>query len=511
MSEQPDQVPTLQLSDQPFRLPFADLLPDLTPDEFAELKADIQDRGIQVPIMLAVAGDDGETTTYDVIDGQHRLKAACELGITFDDLRWQLVTGTPEELAALAFDLNVKRRQLTKAQRNQSAVKLRQAGLSYRDIADRLKASHETIRRAVKASDATQPETITGKDGKTHKAIDDNAQIKRACRVVIDLLNAGATVSAAALESNRQFTQIGIPPRRAISVLVGDRKIKPAGNGSYCLVEPSTPTTQTDDPQPAAPADQVPTEADYSRIRAAIRHTLVDNAITRPDREFVDIDDLTIRLSDDYGYTADQLRQLCADLVQRGTLIETPDGWEPVPTIPPADDHQAGQDRAADADGQDLAPKRKTRLDVPLDEARQLAAATFPKSRVPLTAMNVSRWAGIGLEMSRAITAEMHAAGTLTTAKNDHLETVYHYPDVIAAYLVKQAGDLAAGIERSTNLSAVITAEYGALSADQLAAVRESLHESVTALQTMITTLQTVDSKIAHLTESESTEGATTA
>lgn len=625
--KQPDQVQTLQLDDQPFRLPFADLLPDLTPDEFAELKADIKERGVQVPIMLAVAGDDGNVTTYDVIDGQHRLKAAADLGIAFDDLRWQLVTGTPEELAALAFDLNVKRRQLTKEQRDHAAVTLRQAGLSYRKIAQKLNVSTETARRAVLDSADQVPDTITGADGKKYAAVDENAQMKRACRFVLDLMESGETVSTASLESNTGFSRIGIAPRRVLSVLVGDRKIKPAGNGAYSLAEDRqkvrmslindvlrnqlhngpvlmpdlrnqcrgiaelaeydhfkpaidkmisdgsvyvedgdhgllvahksyTPpsdelkaeivavlqagplthdqliSTLADrsDPlmgefnlavlelyrkhvieytydtarkkvitltgQPDGSDHQVPTETDYKRVRAAIRHTLVDNATLRPDREFITIDDLTYRLGD-YGYTADQLRQLCADLVTRGTLIETPDGWQPAPSQP-ADDRQASQDRTDSSTPQransDSAPLYRR---VSLDTAREFVIEQFRKSQRPLTAGEISNWAKLDPEQTRAALQAMHAAGNIGLIADRRGGFAYHYPHVLAATMIKIAQQLPDQVNENTNLNQLLNADYSVLEPDQVAAVQKSLHESITALQTVITSLSTLDRQLA--------------
>jgi ParB-like chromosome segregation protein Spo0J len=48
--------------------------PDLSPDEYQELKADIAARGVQIAIEY---DEDG-----NVLDGRHRLKACAELGIT---------------------------------------------------------------------------------------------------------------------------------------------------------------------------------------------------------------------------------------------------------------------------------------------------------------------------------------------------------------------------------------------------------------------------------------------
>ena len=50
------------------------VMPDLTADEYAELKADIKTRGVMVPIEFDEQGNP--------LDGHHRLRICEELGIT---------------------------------------------------------------------------------------------------------------------------------------------------------------------------------------------------------------------------------------------------------------------------------------------------------------------------------------------------------------------------------------------------------------------------------------------
>jgi ParB/Sulfiredoxin domain len=52
--------------------PAADMLPDLPANEFEQLKADIEDRGLLEPILMKRG---------HVVDGRHRLRACAELGI----------------------------------------------------------------------------------------------------------------------------------------------------------------------------------------------------------------------------------------------------------------------------------------------------------------------------------------------------------------------------------------------------------------------------------------------
>ena len=57
------------MSTQPYQY---QLLPDLTPDEYEALKADIALRGVQVPVEYDETGA--------ILDGHHRVRAAKELG-----------------------------------------------------------------------------------------------------------------------------------------------------------------------------------------------------------------------------------------------------------------------------------------------------------------------------------------------------------------------------------------------------------------------------------------------
>ncbi|MBQ3448601.1 MAG: ParB N-terminal domain-containing protein, partial [Synergistaceae bacterium] len=49
------------------------VIPELTPEEYAELKADIAERGVMIPIEFDEQGN--------VLDGYHRLQICAELGI----------------------------------------------------------------------------------------------------------------------------------------------------------------------------------------------------------------------------------------------------------------------------------------------------------------------------------------------------------------------------------------------------------------------------------------------
>lgn len=83
------------------------VMPDLTAEEYAELKSDIAERGVMVPIEFDEHGN--------TLDGHHRLKICKELGIT--DYPKVIRAGMTEtEKRTHARKLNMARRQLNREQ-----------------------------------------------------------------------------------------------------------------------------------------------------------------------------------------------------------------------------------------------------------------------------------------------------------------------------------------------------------------------------------------------------------
>lgn len=114
------------------------VMPNLTDDEYTELKNDIAERGVMVPIEFDEHGN--------VLDGHHRLKVCEELGIK--DYPKVIRAGmTEDEKRTHARKLNMARRQLNQEQRRA----LIQAQLketpekSDRQIAEGLGVSHVTV------------------------------------------------------------------------------------------------------------------------------------------------------------------------------------------------------------------------------------------------------------------------------------------------------------------------------------------------------------------------------
>ena len=114
------------------------VMPELSPEEYAELKADIEQRGVMVPIEYDEQGN--------VLDGYHRLKICGELGIK--DFPKVIRAGMTEaEKLTHARKLNIARRHLTSEQkRGLIREQLKSTPeQSDRQIAKALGVSHPTV------------------------------------------------------------------------------------------------------------------------------------------------------------------------------------------------------------------------------------------------------------------------------------------------------------------------------------------------------------------------------
>lgn len=148
------------------------LLPSLTDEEFASLKADIAARGVMVPVEVDEQGN--------VLDGHHRLRACAELGIK----QWPTIIRpglTEDEKREHVLALNLDRRHLNKEQRDELVARLRADGWSLRRIAEKLNVGLGTAERAAagvpsgtpgEAPEPTPeaPSKVTGSDGKSYPA-----------------------------------------------------------------------------------------------------------------------------------------------------------------------------------------------------------------------------------------------------------------------------------------------------------------------------------------------------
>jgi len=143
------------------------LLPDLSGEQFAALKADVALRGVLVPIEVDEKGA--------VLDGHHRLRAWQELrkeGVRVPQYP-RVIRRFPDEDAKIAhaLRLNLSRRHLTRRQRADVAGTLRQRGWSHRRVADLLGVSHATVARDLAGGTNVPPAHIDGADGKRYRSL----------------------------------------------------------------------------------------------------------------------------------------------------------------------------------------------------------------------------------------------------------------------------------------------------------------------------------------------------
>lgn len=141
------------------------LLPELTEEEYEALKADIALHGIQVPIEVDEEGN--------VLDGYHRLRAAQELGLPDEAIPKVVRAGlTEDQKREHALRMNLLRRQLTREQKQQLAVQLRQQGWTQTRIAQVLGVSQATVHNWLEALAPTVelPEVILDTLGRPQAA-----------------------------------------------------------------------------------------------------------------------------------------------------------------------------------------------------------------------------------------------------------------------------------------------------------------------------------------------------
>ncbi len=167
------------------RLTEAPVLPPLPPQEYAQLRDSIRERGVLQPILI--------TADHVLIDGHERWKAIQELGLTKYPLRVVGNLGDAER-KELAIRLNVERRHLSRAERQRLLeMILKEAPTkSTRHVADLLKIGNATVSRArtklAGVSNGT-PETIKGRDGKTYHYPATSVENPSVARIAGQILN----------------------------------------------------------------------------------------------------------------------------------------------------------------------------------------------------------------------------------------------------------------------------------------------------------------------------------
>jgi len=149
------------------------VMPELSPEAYEALKADIKERGVLVPLEFCIEGDD----TLVLLDGHHRLRICTELGITDYPKLVRANLGSDDDKRAYARQINLLRRHLTTEQRR-SIIKFQLKDtpeLSDNAIASMLGVSDKTVTTQRKELESTSEipklDKRTGKDGKIRPSV----------------------------------------------------------------------------------------------------------------------------------------------------------------------------------------------------------------------------------------------------------------------------------------------------------------------------------------------------
>jgi len=143
------------------------LLPELPPEQFEALKADIAKRGVVVPVLMDEFGA--------ILDGHNRARACRELGINDYPIEVRRGLSEPEK-RALARNLNALRRHLTREQvRSLIADQLRDTPeWSNQRVAGGLDVDDKTVASVraglVATSEIPRLDKTVGADGKARRA-----------------------------------------------------------------------------------------------------------------------------------------------------------------------------------------------------------------------------------------------------------------------------------------------------------------------------------------------------
>jgi 16S rRNA G966 N2-methylase RsmD len=200
-----------------YTLLFDGLVPPITDEEYQNLKRDINESGVMVPVIT--------DENRGIIDGFNRLTVASELNLKTVPIQIH-PSLSKQEKKELAIRLNAVRRQLSKEDRLEMAVSLRKDKYSYRRIGEILNMNHETVRRHLLALGDSQefPEAIIGKDG-----VEKPAKGKRKPCVVIK--NSGEAKNAFELFSNSKKVDLSGKVMDLKGLKRQIRMRKPAGDG----------------------------------------------------------------------------------------------------------------------------------------------------------------------------------------------------------------------------------------------------------------------------------------
>jgi hypothetical protein len=156
--------------------PYAETYPLLEGEEYETFKNDIADRGVREPVKFRIVNGKKQG-----LDGRNRLRACAELGISCPE---EKVSVEDAEVETYIDSLNLHRRHLTREERQERVLRMRERGHSLRHIAAAVGASPATVLKDITDAEASagvqfqtpengQPstmssKTIAGRDGKTY-------------------------------------------------------------------------------------------------------------------------------------------------------------------------------------------------------------------------------------------------------------------------------------------------------------------------------------------------------
>ena len=263
--------------------------PEMSEEEYFQLKEDIRHKGVVVPIEMDEEGN--------IIDGHHRFKAFGELideGADipmFDSTRRHFQSEAAKVEYVLA--LNLKRRHLSPEQRTELIVKLRKPPFGYTmsRIAEVLSISIATVSRAIDGLPSTEKAElkaleITGADGRTysadyapridfttgHKALRDHSK-EIADRAAQNLKTAGFTYK---------------PTQEQLDQIKEEQAAAAASTNNVGTHVPTPTSVQQEPPRTAgegeAPSTEMPlgaTPDSFDKVVLKAAHELSDSEVVR--------------------------------------------------------------------------------------------------------------------------------------------------------------------------------------------------------------------------------------
>lgn len=183
------------------------VMPPLTVEQYASLKAQIKARGVVVPVEVDERGA--------ILDGHNRVAIATELGQTYPTI---VRRGMSEaQKRDYAFVLNLARRHLTPEQQRDLALNLHAQGMSTRKIAALMGMSQSAVVRALTPEVAPlpagepfgspaptmPPAVVIGADGKAYPGRKPSKPHKQAHAERLEAYREAATVIAAQPDAAR--------------------------------------------------------------------------------------------------------------------------------------------------------------------------------------------------------------------------------------------------------------------------------------------------------------------